>query len=163
MLLWVQITAMCGGDGAEFGGVENITLHSTFHHYLHPSQHTLALTLTHAHTLSHTCTTTTTTSFDLTSHWSSLLPCQIFRLHLAGLTKITMEKWFYLFNFHIRSQCQCSCERMIPNSQWRGRPAPVQKKKKGKKKPGILLSFQNFLTLFLMRWTSADRFLRKWH
>jgi len=62
---------------------------------------------THTYTHSHACThTPRAPSFDLTSHWSSLLPCQIFRLHLAGLTNITMEKLFYLFNFHIKSQCQ---------------------------------------------------------
>jgi len=77
---------------------------------------------TNTHSCSHASPSSTTTtpppppspSFDLTFHWSSLLPCQIFRLRLAGLTKITMEKWFYLFNFHIiRSQRQSLCEAVI--------------------------------------------------
>lgn len=108
---------MCGRDGAEFGGVKKkITLQNMFHHYLHHlNTHTLA------------CTAPPTPPpppppppFDLTSHWSSLLPCQILRLHLAGLTKITIEEC-YLFNSRSRSRCQCThCgyKRLIPDQRW---------------------------------------------
>lgn len=44
---------MCGGAGVEFGGVENITVQNTFHHYLHhPNTHSSA------HTHWHACTPT---------------------------------------------------------------------------------------------------------